>query len=73
MLHVYATQLFSDSFLLFCFYKKSPFLSEYLQVVVASLATTGNTCNVNIGKATQTMAQWWGQPDKREMLYDMFK
>ena len=49
------------------------FSPEYLQVVVDALATTGTQCNAAINDATQTMAQWWNQPDKRKMLFTMFK
>ena len=42
-------------------------------MVIASLATTGTQCNDAIQTATQTMTQWWGQPDKRDVLYSMFK
>ncbi|XP_053402774.1 putative serine protease F56F10.1 [Mercenaria mercenaria] len=46
---------------------------EYLDVVTDALDTTGTHCNQEILNATQTMYTWWGQPDKRTELEDMFK
>ncbi|KAL3847426.1 hypothetical protein ACJMK2_018335 [Sinanodonta woodiana] len=46
---------------------------EYLAVVSDVMELSSPTCNQNVNEAIVTIWQWWGQPDKREKMFQMFQ
>lgn len=46
---------------------------DYYVGVAETLDTTGSRCSSTVMDATNTMYEWWGQPDKRILMHQIFR